>query len=88
MKGKGTDVKTKQPTKIEANFYGISGGGLWFLTYNSDENLNVHSIDYKLIGIMTEFKKGKYYCLIANKIHLILEALTVIEGYEFKKKMN
>lgn len=54
------------------------------LSYISDENLNVHFIDYKLIGILTEFRKEKYYCLIANKIHLILEALAVIEGYEFK----
>lgn len=88
MKGKGTDVRTGQTSKVDANFYGISGGGLWFLTYNSDENLNILSVDYKLIGIMTEFKKGKYFCLIANKIHLILEALTVIEGYKFKEKTN
>jgi hypothetical protein len=88
MKGKGTDVKNGQSTIVNGDFYGISGGGLWFLSYNSDENMNVHSIDYKLIGIMTEFKKGKYYCLIANKIHLILEALTVIEGYEFRQKLK
>jgi len=40
-------------------------------------------IDYRLVGIMTEFKKGRYFCLIANKIHLFIEALTAIEHYKF-----
>ena len=86
MKGKGTDVKSGKNTKIDTNFYGISGGGLWFLTYNFDPNIKVYSIDYKLIGIMTEFKKGKFFCLIANKAHLFIDAFSIIEGFKFRQK--
>lgn len=85
MKGKGTDLISGDKKKINTHFYGISGCGLWFLTYNLDPNSNEYWISYKLIGIMTEFKKGKYFCLIANKIHLFLNALTVIEGFKFKE---
>jgi hypothetical protein len=34
---------------------------------------------------MTEYKNGKFFCLIANKIYLIIEALKVIENYKFKE---
>ena len=36
-------------------------------------------IDYRLVGIMTEYKQAKFFCLVANKIHLIIEAFMVIE---------
>lgn len=85
MKGKGTDLISGGKKKINTHFYGISGCGLWFLTYNLNPNSNEYWVSYKLIGIMTEFKKGKFFCLIANKIHLFLDALTVIEGFKFKE---
>lgn len=34
---------------------------------------------------MTEFKNGKYFCLVANKIHLFIEAFKVIEGLKFNE---
>ena len=86
MKGKGTDMLKGETISIDSRFYGLSGGGLWFLIYNLDPITNVYTIDYKLIGIMTEFKKGKYFCLIANKIHLFIDAFKVIEGFEFNEK--
>ncbi len=86
MKGKGTDVESGKPTIINTHFYGISGCGLWYLIFNLDPNTNKYSLDYRLIGIMTQFKKAKYFCLIANKIHLILEAFKVIEGFKFREK--
>ncbi len=34
---------------------------------------------------MTEFKKGKYYCLIANKVHLYLNSVIF---YVIQEKRN
>jgi hypothetical protein len=84
MEGKGEDIETNKKAKVDTHFYGISGCGLWYLLFRKSPDGKV-SVDYRLIGIMTEFKKGKYFCLIANKIHLIIDALTVIEGYKFKE---
>lgn len=85
MEGKGTDILNGGPHKIDNRFYGISGCGLWFLSFDNIEKSNFNSIDYRLIGIMTEFKKGKYYCLVANKIHLFLDAFKIFEGLNFRK---
>ncbi|MFA7301972.1 MAG: hypothetical protein WC069_06700 [Candidatus Shapirobacteria bacterium] len=86
MKGKGIDVKNGKSTTIDPRFYGISGGGLWYLIYHYESETKTYSVDYKLIGILTEFRKGKYFCLIANKIHLLIEALSAIEGFKFRQK--
>lgn len=83
MKGKGTDVKTGGTVKVDPHFYGISGCGLWYLMYTVNPQSGAATVDYRLIGIMTEFKKGKFYCLIANKIHLMIEAFKVIEGFKY-----
>lgn len=86
MKGKGTDIKTRNKSTVNTHFYGISGCGLWYLIYNLDPNTNKYSVDYRLIGIMTQFKKGKYFCLVANKIHLVIDAFKVIEGFKFRER--
>lgn len=86
MHGKATDVITGKKVKINSRFHGISGGGLWYLKYFFDPETNITIVDYRLIGIVTEFRKGKYFCLIANKIHLLLEGLTKIEGLNFRIK--
>lgn len=86
MKGKGTDLFTNEPAKIDSRFHGISGGGLWFLNYDLNPETNKYDVDYRLIGIMTEYRKDKYFCLIANKVHLYLDAFTKIEGLSFKPK--
>lgn len=86
MKGKGTDIKTGEKSKVNTHFFGISGCGLWYIDFNIDPVTEEYWADYRLIGIMTEFKKGKYFCLVANKIHLFLEAFKVIEGFEFREK--
>lgn len=86
MKGKGTDIKTGEKSKVNTHFYGISGCGLWYIDFNVDPVTKEYWADYRLIGIMTEFKKGKYFCLVANRIHLFLDAFKVIEGFEFREK--
>lgn len=85
MKGKGIDIETGDKKKINTHFYGISGCGLWYMDFNQDPKTNEYWLDYRLIGIMTEFKKGKYFCLVANKIHLFIEAFKVIEGFKFNE---
>jgi hypothetical protein len=52
---------------------------------NSQTQKREKQVDYRLVGIMTEYKNGKFFCLIANKIYLIIEALKVIENYKFKE---
>lgn len=84
MQGKATDLKTNKKQKVNTHFHGISGCGLWLLLIRKLENGKTQ-VDYKLIGIMTEYKNGKYFCLIANKIYLIIEALKVIEKYKFRE---
>lgn len=63
MKGKGIDIETGDKKKINTHFYGISGCGLWYIDFNQDQQTNEYWLDYRLIGIMTEFKKGKVFLL-------------------------
>ena len=86
MTGKGFDIFSGERKKINTHFYGISGCGLWLLDFFKYPETGKLTVDYRLIGIMTEFKKGKYFCLIANKIHLILEAMQIYEGFKFTAK--
>jgi hypothetical protein len=37
---------------------------------------------------MTEIKEGKYFCIVANMIHLFIEAFKVIEGLKFNEIKN
>lgn len=85
MNGKGIDIKNSTKAKVNTHFYGISGCGLWLMLIHFDENSQKTMIDYRLVGIMTEFKNGKFFCLAGNKIHLLIEALKVIERYNFKE---
>lgn len=78
MKGKGFDIKTGNKKKIDTHFYGMSGCGLWLILLNS--NGTSYSVDYRLIGIMSEFRKGKYFSMIGVKIAIILQALQRFEG--------
>lgn len=79
MTGKSQDIVTKKKYPMDTHFHGLSGCGLWLMMPRINEN----TCDYKLIGIMTDYKKGKYFCLIGNKIHFLLDALTVYENMKF-----
>lgn len=85
MEGKGIDLKTGEKTKVNSHFYGISGCGLWLLLFYKNSITGEDEVDYRLVGIMTEFKNSKYFCLIANKIYLMIEALKVVENHKIKE---
>lgn len=85
MQGKGKDIKTNENSKINTHFYGMSGCGLWLLLFYKNPLTGKNEVDYRLVGVMTEFKNSKYFCLIANKIYLLIEALKVIEKHKFKE---
>ena len=85
MEGKGVDITTSEKTKINDHFWGLSGCGLWLLLFTKDPNSGQYTCEYKLIGIMTEFKKSKYYCLIGNRIHLFIEAFKILENMKFSE---
>ncbi|MCD7902151.1 MAG: hypothetical protein LUH22_20535 [Bacteroides sp.] len=85
MEGKGTNLFTGERSKVNTHFHGISGCGLWYLIVEQDPDTKEYFFDYRLIGIMTEYRRGKYFCLIGNRIYLIIEAWKVIEGYKFRE---
>lgn len=72
FKGKLENYKSNINEKIP-DPYGLSGSGLWGL-FHKPVSLK-YELECKLIGIMTEFRKGKYHCLIGNKIELLVESL-------------
>lgn len=77
--GKGTDMETNERTAKIEDPHGMSGCGLWLLT--EKPNTDAFQLQYHLIGIMTEFRKDKYHCLIGNRIDLIMAALVQLEGF-------
>jgi hypothetical protein len=83
FKGAGISIETGQKSKVISEPYGLSGCGLWYILVSKNAEGNFE-IDYRLIGIMTEFRKGKYHCLIGNKINIILKAFTDFDGIKFR----
>lgn len=85
LKGKGKDFKTGEISKIDTNVYGMSGCGLWLMLV--EQVGEEYNVDYRLIGVMTEFRKGKYHCLIGNRIELIMSQLKSMGflNYRFRK---
>jgi hypothetical protein len=81
MNGKGINIKTGLPEKLKVEHYGLSGGGLWYTDIDLDRDGKLISQAY-LIGIMIEFRKGKYYSLIANRIEPLLAMLHHNEGLD------
>ena len=76
--GRGIDLETdKKSGKID-DPNGMSGCGLWLLTEKPDSD--TFELHYHLIGIMTEFRKGKYHVLIGNRIEIVISALIQLEG--------
>jgi hypothetical protein len=82
--GKGTDLNSQEKKKIDPEPYGLSGCGLWQMI---PEFVNGQwQMDYRLIGIMTEFRKSKYHVLVGNNIQFIIQALQQFENFKFALK--
>ncbi len=73
MSGKGKNIKTGQIEKNDKHLYGLSGCGLWLLMIKKENDS--YSIDYRLIGIMSEFRNSKYFVLIGIKIIHVISGL-------------
>lgn len=71
--GKGTDLWTNEKKKTNKAPHGISGGGLWHISFYEDENSNI-TLDYRLIGIMF-YRHTKYFVHVANNVDLILDGI-------------
>ncbi len=71
--GKGTDLKTNQKKKINKAPHGMSGGGLWHITFFEDENSSL-ILEYNLIGIVFE-KQQKHFVHVANHIEILLDGI-------------
>lgn len=87
FKGYDTSIESGEGLKVISDPYGLSGCGLWYIVVNKTLEGN-YELDFRLIGIMTECRKGKFHCLIGNKIYIILKAFTDFEGVKFQKKCN
>jgi len=75
FKGKAVNIKTGMVDKIKTEHYGLSGGGLWYTHIEFDEEKGEMVSQAFLIGIMTEFRRSKYDCLIANRIEIVLASI-------------
>lgn len=83
MKGKGINVKTGQKHKTNTHFWGISGCGLWFMIF-SEEN-GKYTVGYKLIGIMTEFRNSRYFCLVGVRVGILIDRIIEMENIEINR---
>jgi hypothetical protein len=84
FKGKGDSIHSGENVKINTDVHGISGCGVWLcILYQDGEKI---STDYRLIGIMTEFRKGKFHCLIGNRIELLLNQLREVGIVKYIEK--
>jgi len=83
FKGKGMDIRTGESKKLKGHHYGLSGCGLWLVLIG--KNHKGYSYDYRLIGIMTDFRRGKYDCLFGNHIEFILTALKAFKHLNYKE---
>jgi hypothetical protein len=80
--GKGYETFTGKKYKVDTHFNGMSGCGLWHLI--PIKRNNVISLDYRLIGIMTEFRNAKYFCMIGIQIKILISIINQIEDLNLK----
>ena len=62
----------------------MSGHGLWFIILNYDGKS--YSTDCRLIGIMSEFRKAKYFYMIGEKMKILLDAMLNFKDINIKQK--
>ncbi len=82
FKGKAINTINNQQEKIKTEHYGLSGCGVWYIDIQLKKKKLCSSAH--LIGIMTEFRKGKYECLIGNRLEVVLASIAEHEGVKLK----
>lgn len=83
FKGVGKDIKTGEKKKIKGDHYGLSGCGLWLILLSKTESN--YSYDFRLIGIMTDFRRSKFDCLFGNHIELLLKGLKAFKLLDYQE---
>lgn len=69
--GKSQELITGKTKFKLPELNGMSGSGIWWLFYNPNEK--ELKLSYKLIGIFSDYRNGKYHCAIGSKINIVLE---------------
>jgi hypothetical protein len=83
FQGKGVNIQSNKTEKIRTEHYGLSGCGVWYV--DIDFKRNKFKSSAQLIGVMTEFRKGKYQCLIGNRLEIIMATIERNEGVKIKR---
>jgi len=83
FQGKAVNIQSNKVEKIKTEHYGLSGCGVWYVDIEFKHNKFKSSA--QLIGIMMEFRKGKYECLIGNRMEIILATIEKNEGIKIKR---
>lgn len=84
FQGKALNIHSNKTEKIKTEHYGLSGCGVWYIDVQYKRNKFKSSAN--LIGIMIEFRKGKYECLIGNRIEIVLASIETNEGIKIRRK--
>lgn len=77
------DMFTDQKIILKDNLHGLSGCGLWKIKIIQQGNKDEYIYDYRLIGIMTDYRRGKFLCLMGIKIKHFLDAMIKNENVKF-----
>lgn len=71
--GKGYDLLTNEKKSIIRRPHGMSGCGLWFISFKGVET--DFKLEYSLIGIMTEYIEKPFDVLIGSKVNVIIDGI-------------
>lgn len=78
--GKGINIQSGAHEKFKIEHYGLSGCGLWYINLDINEGDMRMIGEARLLGIMTEFRTGKFQCLIANRLEIVIASIRHNEG--------
>lgn len=68
LAGAGNDLRTGKRKDMKKELYGISGCGIWLFEATP---LPFIQASYSLVGIITDFRKGKFHCAFGYKLKLL-----------------
>lgn len=74
MEGKSEDLLNGGNKKIDIRFHGMCGDGLWMIDFVPVKEDHI-SVSYSLIGLLTDYKKSKYFFFTANRMNNLLKGI-------------